>query len=386
MFCGYCGNKVNSSEHRFCTSCGKPLKDQEASVLDNQDVEDEYLVSPESAPPEVPSIADECISPKEEPEEKHLSSYELPPSEVLPDTYESIHSDIKPEGESIQENQNIQNSENNVPQSKYLSVTWWKESPWPWQARSLDARTLLGSYETEVEAADVVAKFHGIDRMDLMMAAVDSEKEEELQYKLRKKIIDEQWENRVTKNPEIPKPEGAVNDHTSAPAQSRIKEHIEPPAVEERRFVMEDKDENYQKIQTPGTLNQEANDRAYEQLVEFWGREPTWEEFKLAKVKINRTIASYVSGTTLMPIGYTLFFGFIMTVAGFLALPIAILLYFLGYLTSGWYVLVGLALSIFLIKTARAGQCSGILAQARRKKEVYEILMRSGAFVFKPEN
>ena len=140
------------------------------------------------------------------------------------------------------------------------------------------------------------------------------------------------------------------------------------------------------RIQTPGTLNQATNDWAYEQLVEFWGREPTWEEFKEAEVRINRTIAAQAIGTNLMPVVHSLFFGFIILAAGFLALPIAILLYFLGYLASGWYVFVGLVLSIFLVKAARAGQCSGILAQARRSKEVYEILMKSGAFIFKPEN
>ena len=61
---------------------------------------------------------------------------------------------------------------------------------------------------------------------------------------------------------------------------------------EKRRFVMEDKEDSYPKIQTPGALNQATNDWAYEQLVEFWGREPTWEEFKEAKVRINRTIAA----------------------------------------------------------------------------------------------
>jgi len=55
---------------------------------------------------------------------------------------------------------------------------------------------------------------------------------------------------------------------------------------------MEDKEDSYPKIQTPGTLIQATNDWAYEQLVEFWGREPTWEEFKEAKVRINRTIAA----------------------------------------------------------------------------------------------
>ena len=55
---------------------------------------------------------------------------------------------------------------------------------------------------------------------------------------------------------------------------------------------MEDKEDSYPKIQTPGTLNQATNDWAYEQLVEFLGREPTWEEFKEAKVRTNRTFAA----------------------------------------------------------------------------------------------
>jgi hypothetical protein len=178
MFCGYCG-KENAKDYSFCSGCGKPL---------------------ENGAPNQP------LQPEDKPE-----NLNTPP-------------------QYTQENKIRENS---VPHSKYLSVTWWKKGPWPWQARSLDGQTLLGSYETEVKAADVVAKFHGINRMDLMMAAVDSEKEEELRHKLIKKTIDEQWKNRVTKNPEMPKPEGTANDHASSPAQSRIKEHIEPPAVRE---------------------------------------------------------------------------------------------------------------------------------------------------------
>ena len=151
-------------------------------------------------------------------------------------------------------------------------------------------------------------------------------------------------------------------------------------------------DPSQPRILVPGTLNQETADRAYDQLIKLWGREPTWEEFKAISslpnpdVFINKTIASAVVGTNFMSIGNTIFFGFILLMTGFLALPISILFYFLGYLTSWWHIIIGLALAIFLIKVARAGQCSAILKRAREDAEVYEILMRSGAFVFRPES
>ena len=153
---------------------------------------------------------------------------------------------------------------------------------------------------------------------------------------------------------------------------------------------MKDRDPNQPRILVPGALNQEAADSAYAELIKYWGREPTWEEFRSLSslpnpdVMINKTIAARAIGTALMSMANTIIFGFILLVAGFLALPTAILLYFLGYLTSWWQILIGLALAIFLIKIARAGQCSAILRRARQDKEVYEVLMRSGAFVFKP--
>ena len=153
---------------------------------------------------------------------------------------------------------------------------------------------------------------------------------------------------------------------------------------------MKDRDPNQPRILVPGVLNQETADKAYAELIKYWGREPTWEEFRSLSslpnpdVMINKTIAARAIGTALMSMANTIIFGFILLVAGFLALPTAILLYFLGYLTSWWQILIGLALAIFLIKIARAGQCSAILRRARQDKEVYEILMRSGAFVFKP--
>ena len=154
--------------------------------------------------------------------------------------------------------------------------------------------------------------------------------------------------------------------------------------------MKKDRYPNQPRILVPGALNQEAADSAYTELIKYWEREPTWQEFKTASslpnpdVVINKTIASQTIGTKFMSLSNTIIFGFIILWAGVLAFPIAIILYFFGYLTSWWHIIIGFALAIFLTKVARAGQCSAILKKAREDKEVYEILMRSGAFVFRP--
>ena len=136
MFCGYCG-KQNAEDYRFCTGCGKPL---------------------ESGTPDQPA--------KIEGESKNLNA--------LP-----------------HDNQETKSGEESVPQSKYLSVSWWKDCEWPWQARSLDGRTLLGSYETEVKAAEVVAKHHGVNIADLLTERQTSEIErEENRCLLLKRVLD----------------------------------------------------------------------------------------------------------------------------------------------------------------------------------------------------
>ena len=179
MFCGYCG-KENSKDYSFCAGCGKPLEGDTPN---------------QSTQPEDNS--------------KNLNT-------------------------SSQGHQEVKSNEENIPESKYLSVTWWKECAWPWQARSLDGRTLLGSYETKEKAADVVAKFHGIDRIDLLMITDDSEKKkEDLLRKLRKKATDEEEKVKATNNPEISKSESAMGGHTSTPPQSEIKEHLEAPSLRE---------------------------------------------------------------------------------------------------------------------------------------------------------
>jgi hypothetical protein len=176
MFCGYCG-KENLEEYSFCAGCGKPL---ESGTLDQS-----------------------------------LQMKEIPSNP-------NAHN---------QERQDTKNPEVIIPRSKYLSVTWWKESPWPWQARSLDEGNLLGSYETEVKAAEVIAKFHGIDRIDLLIITGDSDKKkEDLLQKLRNKIIIEKEKSKATNHSVMPKPEVSLNDHVSLPEQSRIIDHVEKPA------------------------------------------------------------------------------------------------------------------------------------------------------------
>jgi len=136
MFCGYCG-KENSKDYSFCAGCGKPLE----SGIPNQPIQ---------------------------PEDKSKSLNTQP-----------------------QENHDAENPEDSRPQSKYISVTWWKNCDWPWQARSLDRKTLLGCYQTELEAAKVVAKHHGVNIADLLMERQTSEIErEENRCLLLKRILD----------------------------------------------------------------------------------------------------------------------------------------------------------------------------------------------------
>ena len=145
MFCGYCG-KENAEDYSFCTGCGKLLEGR---------------------------ILNQPIQREDKPKNLNTSS---------------------------QENQDTESREKSVPQSKYLSVTWWKEGPWPWQARSLDGRTLLGSFETEVKAAEVVAKFHGINSIDLLDSRHAVENKIEEKGKLLSKEVLEKNDNPSEKN------------------------------------------------------------------------------------------------------------------------------------------------------------------------------------------
>ena len=211
MFCGYCGNKVNLNKHRFCTSCGKFLENHETSVLENEDTEEKYLTFPDLAQPEIAFSKDEVIllkeEPKEEPKEElkeelkeqlkeeNLSSYKILPSEVLPETYESIHSEIKLEDESIysafNELDTIQTEppiEKGIHESEYLCVYWTVDKEFPWKALTLDNKFMLGHYSSEEDAASAAAEYHKVDRGTLKVASKWKGKREEFRHSLIGKI------------------------------------------------------------------------------------------------------------------------------------------------------------------------------------------------------
>jgi hypothetical protein len=203
MFCGYCGNKVNLSQHRFCTSCGKSLENQETSVLENQDAEEKGLASPDSAAPEITSSVDEVSVPKEEPEEEHLSLYELPPSEFFDDTCESIPSDIESESELIynvfEELDAIQSGspiEQDIAESKYLCVYWTDDKKFPWKALTLDNKFMLGHYGLEEDAASAIAEYHKIDRGSLKVASKWEGKREEFRLSLIRRMYGPESDNK----------------------------------------------------------------------------------------------------------------------------------------------------------------------------------------------
>ena len=157
MFCGYCG-KENSEDHSFCTGCGRPLE----SGTPNQAIQPEDM-------------------------------YENP----------TVIS---------QENQETESSEMRVPRSNYISVRWWKDCEWPWQARSLDGENLLGNYGTELEAAEVVANFYGITVIDLLEGRHLTEDEVEEKKRL---LIEKVLEKTNSTSEQSMPPEVASEDYLS---------------------------------------------------------------------------------------------------------------------------------------------------------------------------
>lgn len=157
MFCGYCG-KENADNYSYCTGCGEALE-KESPI--------------------------QAVQPEDSSENQTTLS---------------------------QENQETENSEKKVPRSNYISVRWWKDCEWPWQARSLDGENLLGNYGTELEAAEVVAKFHGIDVIDLLVGKHLTETEiEERRRLLIERLLER---TNITSEQSMP-PEVASEDYLS---------------------------------------------------------------------------------------------------------------------------------------------------------------------------
>ncbi len=126
MFCGYCG-KENAKDYSFCSGCGKPL-------------------------------------------EKGAHNHS-----------------IKPEN-TFEENTDTNSFKDSSPRSKYISVNWWKDSMWPWQASSLSGE-VLGTYMTEIEAAKVVAKYHEINIDDLLISLSDDTVFARLELEEKKRLL-----------------------------------------------------------------------------------------------------------------------------------------------------------------------------------------------------
>ena len=149
MFCGYCG-KENANDYNFCSQCGKALD----SGVQNRDT--------------------------------HSTSTSI----NLPDTH--------------QEKSSTEIYKKDIPHSTYISVRWWKDCEWPWQARSLDNQILIGSYATEFEAAQAVAKFHGVTVIDLLGGSHLTENEvAEKKRLLIEKILEKT--NRTSEQGQSPK-------------------------------------------------------------------------------------------------------------------------------------------------------------------------------------
>ena len=166
MFCGYCG-KENADDYSFCSKCGKPLK----SDVQNKDTHSTSTPIPPSDTHQEKLDTETHkadIPLKSDVQNKDIQS--TPKSIISTDTH--------------QENSDTETHKSDTPQSHYISVHWWKDCEWPWQAKSLDDKELLGNYETELEAAKAVAKFHGTNRINLLANPLSTESEKEEKRKL----------------------------------------------------------------------------------------------------------------------------------------------------------------------------------------------------------
>ena len=164
MFCGYCG-KQNKNDYSYCIKCGKPL---------------EFFKGDEGTSSEIID---------EKPAGKILSSAQ----------------DLK----------KIDVEQHGVPVSKYRSVIWWKDCEWPWQAKSLDEKNVLGCYETEEKAAEAIADFYkGLIKTYDLLKVVNTGEERKLMNDLKKRIgsfkNSENSNSKHSKKPSLKS--GSVND------------------------------------------------------------------------------------------------------------------------------------------------------------------------------
>ena len=130
------------------------------------------------------------------------------------------------------------------------------------------------------------------------------------------------------------------------------------------------------------TMNQSAADLTYNELVEKWGKEPTWEDFKEqlknGQVQMDKTVASQIfsHGKVSPPLMITL----LLWISILLPLGVIILYFIINF--NAWYILLSAIISFFTMKISRKMQVSKIIHIASQDEKFYKTIMKAGGFKF----
>lgn len=130
-------------------------------------------------------------------------------------------------------------------------------------------------------------------------------------------------------------------------------------------------------------------EHAVREMKEIWGGNlPSWEDFKKAlkdgRVRSNKTIAAQLIHMKGMPKADFIIWGVIVVWLGFLIFPTTLIAWFFMEF-SAWWILGSLFVAWFLIKVSRQGHCQSMEHAAERDEKLYEMLVSSGAFLFRPD-
>jgi hypothetical protein len=135
------------------------------------------------------------------------------------------------------------------------------------------------------------------------------------------------------------------------------------------------------------SMREQISIAAYNDLIEKWGKEPSWEDFKQAikenKLQINKTIASeafskkgYIDEKIVILNG-------LLGWLAMLSTPIAVVLFFILKIHWIW-IIISIFIGCFLMNKTRKGQCNALQKAAENNEKLYFYLLKAGAFYFKP--
>lgn len=138
----------------------------------------------------------------------------------------------------------------------------------------------------------------------------------------------------------------------------------------------------------------------YNQLIDEWDGEPSWEDFKQAleenRISTNKSLAAQIAGiptsysfhimskqlNPIIPDQHFIIFNISAGLA-LLTTPLAILLTILK--TIGWkWIIISLFIGNFLKNWSKNGWADGLEQAAKQDEQVYQYLIKKGAFYFKP--